>query len=160
MTLEMTNTHGPLDENCLKALEQLWGFQLPKDYRRFLLKYNGGRSEKSYFNFPDIPEGGSVVHTFFGIYKSENDNLLQRIIDIGDRYPSDSFPIADDVFGNRICLIVKGRNRGQVYFWDHEMETHEGEDPNYDNMTLIAESFTEFIENLYEGRDKSESDKP
>ena len=40
------------------------------------------------------------------------------------------------------------------------METYEEEDPNYDNMTLIAESFTEFLEKLYEGRDEGESDKP
>jgi hypothetical protein len=33
---------------------------------------------------------------------------------------------------------------GYVYFWDHE---HEAEDePTYDNMHLIAKSFTEFLD--------------
>ena len=155
MTLEMTNTHGPLDENCLRALEQIWCFQLPKEYRSFLLKYNGGEPSLSFFKYKNKKDDGSVVDTFFGIYKDDNYNLLNKVIEIGDRHTSDSFPIASDVFGNRICIIVKGPNRGKIYFWDHEMEadTDQGEIADYSNMTLISDSFNEFIDGLYEAED-------
>ncbi len=148
----MTNTHGPLDENCLRALEQLWEFQLPKEYRTFLLKYNGGRPKKDTFYFHSSNDDGSVVHVFFGIYKDDNYNLLMSLTEIGGRYPSDSFPIASDVCGNHICITVKGPNRGKIYFWDHETEadTEQGEVADYSNMTLIADSFNEFIDGLYE----------
>jgi hypothetical protein len=152
MTLEMTGTHGPLDENCLRALEQIWEFQLPKEYRIFLLKYNGGRPNLTFFNYKNTDDDGSVIDCFFGIYKDDNNNLLKNIMGVGDRYPSNSFPIADDVFGNRICIIVKGPDRGKIYFWDHETEadTDQGEVADYSNMTLIADSFNEFIDGLYE----------
>jgi hypothetical protein len=116
-----------------------------------LLKYNGGRPEKDNFRFYDKKEG-STVHTFFGIYKDDNYNLLMSITEIGDRYPSDSFPIACDVFGNHICITVKGPDRGKIYFWDHETEadTAQGEVADYSNMTLISNSFGEFIDGLYE----------
>ena len=151
MTLEMTNTHGPLDENCLRALEQIWYFQLPKDYRNFLLKYNGGWPRKDTFNFYGKKDDGSSIHAFFGIYKDDNYNLLNKVNDIGDRHTNDSFPIASDDYGNRICITVKGPNRGKVYFWDHEMEANpsENEVPDYSNMTLIANTFTEFLNGLY-----------
>ena len=148
----MTGTHGPLDENCLRALEQIWEFQLPKEYRIFLLKYNGGRPNLTFFNYKNTDDDGSVIDCFFGIYKDDNYNLLKKTKEIGDRHTHDSFPISSDVFGNRICLIVKGPDRGKIYLWDHETEadTDQGEVADYSNMTLIADSFNEFIDGLYE----------
>ena len=48
-----------------------------------------------------------------------------------------------------IQFLVKNADRGKIYFWDHEMEADEGETPNYSNLTLIADSFDEFIEGLH-----------
>ena len=80
---------------------------------------------------------------------------MNKVTDIGDRHTNDSFPIASDDYGNSICLIVKGPNRGKIYFWDHEMEadTDQGEVADYSNMTLISDSFNEFIECLYKEDD-------
>ena len=79
----MRNTHGPLDENCLRALEQIWHFQLPKEYREFLLRYNGGEPNVRFFRFKNDNNDGSVIDSFFGIYKDKNNNLLQNILEIG-----------------------------------------------------------------------------
>ena len=37
-TIEILENQGPLDEMVLGAIEQSWGFKLPKPYRNFLLK--------------------------------------------------------------------------------------------------------------------------
>lgn len=31
-------------------------------------------------------------------------------------------PIATDSFGNKLCIGVKGKHYGKIYFWDHENE--------------------------------------
>jgi hypothetical protein len=56
-------------------------------------------------------------------------------------------PIADDPFGNIIFLGVAGGESGRVYFGDHELE-----DPDTGHLALsiIAESFTGFMEGCYE----------
>ena len=57
-------------------------------------------------------------------------------------------PIADDPGGNAICLGMSGNERGKVYFWDHEMEADEGDEPTFENVYLVAESFASFLKSL------------
>jgi hypothetical protein len=62
------------------------------------------------------------------------------------------FPISYDSFGNLILIAIKNADRGKIYFWDHEMEAdpNQGEVPDYSNLTLIADSFDEFINSLHD----------
>jgi hypothetical protein len=64
--------------------------------------------------------------------------------------PDELIPIANASCGDKICMSVIGDNYGKVYFWDHEQEAYEGEEPDYSNVHLIANSFTDFINSLYE----------
>lgn len=141
----MLKDYGPLDEKFLSSVEQFWQFKLPQDYRKFLLCYNGGYPCKTIFNFDD---SSSVIDCFYGFMKDFIKNILIKYRDIGIRYPINTLPIGDDVFGNLILLSVKGPDRGKIYFWDHEMEVEDGETPDYSNLTLIADSFDEFINSL------------
>ncbi len=149
--MRMEKDNGVLEDKALKAIEQLWGFQLPLEYRKFLLEKNGGIPKLTRFWFKN-KEDGSCVSSFFGIVKDFNDNLLLKQKYSGDRVPNNTLPIARDVYGNFILLSVKGEDRGKIYFWDHEQEadTDRGEAPNYSNLTLIADSFEEFVEGLSE----------
>jgi hypothetical protein len=149
------SNNSPLEEEFLQALEQYWGFGLPKDYKNFLLKFNGGVPNKNYFYFKDS-DFGSQVDYFFGVKKDENFNLLMNIKMYEERIPQNFIPIADDPGGNLVLISVKGPDRGKVYFWDHEMEADEGEKPDYSNLTLIADSFDEFINSLHELEDVQE----
>ena len=146
----MEKSPGKLDETFLKALEQVWGFKLPTDYRNFLLEHNGGYPEKPVFDFKNDSEDGSVLSMFFCIYPDFNHNLLDNLKIYQHRIPSHMFPIADDDCGNLILLSVKNPDRGKIYFWDHEMECEEGEEPDYSNLSLIADSFEEFCDKLRE----------
>jgi len=64
----------------------------------------------------------------------------------------------DDPFGNAICLGIAEKYRGRVYFWDHENEPDEelwdGEVDTAGNITLIANSFTDFVAGLQELEDE------
>ncbi|MGL5784970.1 MAG: SMI1/KNR4 family protein, partial [Alphaproteobacteria bacterium] len=98
---------------------------------------------------------GSLVHFFLGIIPKKQANLLFIMNMYLERIPLNTIPIANDQNGNLVLLSVKGSDRGKIYFWDHEMEadTDHGETPDYSNLTLVADSFDEFIQNL-----KSEDD--
>lgn len=51
------------------------------------------------------------------------------------------------ISGDLILIAVKGTDRRKIYFWNHEMEM---EEPDYSSLTLIADTFSEFINSLYE----------
>lgn len=149
--MDISNSLGYLDKTIIEALEQVWGVGLPTAYKEFLIKYNGGCPLSNCFSFKNRPNEGSFVDGFFGIRKDPNNNLLMNIKLYEGRIPSNFLPIGDDPGGNLILLSVKGSDRGKIYFWDHDLEADPNlnEIPDYSNLTLIADSFDEFIKGLY-----------
>lgn len=140
-----------LNEKILRILEKYWEINLPKTYRDFLLKYNGGKCGPNHFIFKESL-GGSSVRYFFGLVENNSMNLMEEIKTYHKRIPGNMFPMGNDHCSNLVLLSVKGPDRGKIYFWDHEQEadTDRGEAPNYSNLTLIADSFEEFIASLEE----------
>ena len=137
-----------LDNAVLEAIEQYLGFRMPNDYRNFLLEYNGDVDLPPFFYFKKNDKNGSMLDSFFGIKKHTNDNILMNIKLYKNRIPTNCLPIANDAGSNLILLAVKNKDYGKVYFWDHNWEAEDGAIPDYSNLTLIADSFDEFINNL------------
>lgn len=139
----------PLDEADIAAIEQELAVQLPPDYRAFLLESNGGRPASNVFTYtrPDGPTAG-IVDWFLGIHTGDNESLRRYVRRYKGRMPANLLPIAEDPFGNIICLAVTGDDTGRVYFWDHEYEASEGEPPATDNVYRIADSFSAFLASL------------
>ncbi|MCX7570162.1 SMI1/KNR4 family protein [Tumebacillus sp. DT12] len=133
----------------LVAAEQRLKVVFPTDFREFLLKHNGGRPTPNKFDFIDTngESSNSQIDFFFAIFEGHIDNLeieyRARVEE--DRLLPHFVPIANDPFGNLICLSVRSEDLGKVYFWDHEIEP---ETAGYENMSLIADSFTEFLGKL------------
>ncbi|WP_010302603.1 SMI1/KNR4 family protein [Candidatus Odyssella thessalonicensis] len=159
--MEILNTLGPMDQRLLEALEEVWRCSLPKPYRDFILKHNGGLPQPCRFYFKELKDNGSYVDFLFGIRRGFNENLLMNIELYRDRVPNNMIPIGDDPGGNLILISLKGPDRGKVYFWDHEMEADsaQGEVPDYSNLTLIADSFDEFINNLRNDEEVPDNDE-
>ena len=136
MVTEIEESKGPLDESVLEEHEVQWRFQLPSQYRDFLLTYNGGYPTPDAFDFKDS-NTGSCVDRFLGIHGGQHNNLLTYLQNYNERIPNELFPIGHDPGGNLICIGVVGKNLGKVFFWDHEFEAEQGESANYSNITLI-----------------------
>ncbi len=72
--------------------------------------------------------------------------------DYQGRIPDDLLWIADDPFGNAICIGIRGRYFGKVYFWDHEREpdekTWDGSVETAGNIQFLANSFRQFVAGL------------
>lgn len=137
----------PLSEDIVEAVAQGLVIKLPKSYKKFLVEVNGGIPKNSGFRFKD-DSNGSLLSGFYGIVPDRYYNLLFYCGVYSSRVPSNTLPIAGDQLGNIILLSVKGQDYGKVYFWDHEREADEGETPDYSNLSLVADSFEEFLEKL------------
>jgi hypothetical protein len=142
----------PADE--LARFEALIGHALPDDYRSFLVRCNGGSAGGRYWFRGKNPEGLEVGVQRVGGFRDESHFSLRWARDCyHGRIPATLVWIMDDPFGNAICLGVAGKHRGRVYFWDHGNEPGEDWDGSVEtagNLTLLANSFTEYVAGLRE----------
>ncbi|MEP9405832.1 SMI1/KNR4 family protein [Peribacillus frigoritolerans] len=117
---------------------------LPKQYVDFLLEYNGGYPQESIFKISD-DEGESLVNKVYGIGDMKSN--LAKVFEILEGEIPDGFvSIANDPGGNEILLGVSGEYQGKVYFWIHDIEPED----EMGNMFILADSFAEFLNNLYD----------
>lgn len=149
MTVQIREPNKPVDSNRVRKFEISKGVQLPEQYRAFLLTYNGGRPEPNAFKYKDR-SNGSLVDRFFGFDVIKWSDLERHCEIHKDRIPESFIPIAIDPGGNRIVIGISGDDIGKIYFWDHEMEVDDGEEPDMSNMHLVADSFQEFLAGLFE----------
>jgi hypothetical protein len=138
----------PLDSELLK-FERLVGSKLPEDYRSFLLSHNGGRPKPEAFSFPTKhgARDNSVVEYFFGLHLGRIGSLEKKRAMYKDRIPEGFIPIAIDPFGNLILMGTRDENHGNIFFWDHEMES---DLPSLKNVSFVTDSFADFISRLEE----------
>ena len=155
-TLEDKLPPAPLD--ALKRFEATIGQRLPDYYREFVIRCNGGYG-CGYVQFHGpTPDGhaADACMNHVGGFREESyvslDSNFENYQKYEIRIPWDLIWIADDPFGNAICVGISGVHRGRVYFWEHENEP----DPNdWDgivetagNIDLLANSFAEFLAGL------------
>jgi hypothetical protein len=154
--MNFTRSFTSINENDLIKFENDKCLNLPKEYRNFLLKYNGGYwPEKNSFNFINRADGSDIQY-FYGVNLPNKEKESSTSLDYqaeasGEDFPSKYLAIANDSGGNQILLNLIN---GKVYFWDHEImfDEEEGEDAETfeDNITLISNSFKDFIDGLYD----------
>lgn len=146
MAIQIEDGGPSISEERLAQVEERLGIEFPVDYRSFMLKYNGGEPSPNSFQFKEFDGDytDSLVLMFLAI-DSEKFNLEQEVEIYAGRIPDHLVPIAADPFGNVICIAVAGPSAGAIYFWDHE---EEGDVLNNDNVYLIADTFTEFLDLL------------
>lgn len=163
----MNDTGPEITAADIRDLESKLDARLPAAYRRFLSRYNGGIPDPHHFR-------DEALSRFYSVRAREKSNDLMANHRRMRRWlPAGVMPIADDAFGNEICLAIQGKNRGKVYFWDHEggieridpriqfpwldlsdlPDDYEfkGDDwPGHPDLTLIADSFDEFLDSFHD----------
>jgi len=154
--VKFTQLEKTLKPKDIDEIEKTVSLKFPEEYRKHLLKYNGGQCSPNEFSF--IENGkktNSCVDWFLAIYDGEYDNLSDYIKTYKldeKRLPADIIPIANDPGGNLICISCGKEDNGAIYFWDHEKEVDysvSGDD-DYSNLFLIANSFKDFLDRKVE----------
>jgi len=97
------------------------------------------------------------VQNLFGIQKYADDWISLtdhfELFKIEERrMPDNLVPIGDDPGGNLICISVSGKDCGSLLFWnlEGEADVEEGEVASYENVSLIAPSFSAFLNDLFD----------
>jgi ankyrin repeat protein len=153
MEIINSNKVGAVSEKSVKKFEFQIGALLPKEYRTFLLKHNGGEPVPSDFKLGEDDISG--LHHIYGIFEQDNHrDILNNYNVFKGRIKKELLPIADDSFGNQICIGIKNKYIGKIYFWDHEFD---GSFFKSKAITLIANSFNNFLDSLFEYVDPDES---
>lgn len=148
------NKYGKLKESALLNFEKYIGVKLPIEYRKYQLEHNGGKPFPHDFTISK-QEGDDSIHHFYGLHSGPDYLQLRSHYDTYcDRMPPEIIPIADDPFGNQICIGIKGKYTEKIYFWDHEKESGQS---NWSNIKEIASSFDQFLNSLFEYIDPNET---
>ena len=151
------NLHGigeKITAEDISNLEDKLGISLSLDYKEFLLKNNGGYLDDflctNTFTETD-PESNKTfsqstnVDKFYSleeVLEEYEENLDDPII------PEKFAGIAYDSNGNQILLCADdSENNGKIYFANHELYDPE---TDYWVLSVIADSFTEFLNSLHE----------
>ena len=155
-----------LSEERLAEVEGRFGFRFPPTYRAFLLEHNGGEPEPSAFARKGRAETSDVCKVFLGIDTGRTyDDMVEALENLKDedepRVPRRMVPIADDPFGNVICISVSGKDAGKIYFWNHEselmQERRKSGDVDDKAVSLVADSFEAFM-GQFGNNDEDEED--
>jgi hypothetical protein len=133
----------PAPADALRQFESEIGERLPDDYRAFLENCNGGSLGGRLLFTGPTPSGAKTsvdIHHIGGFRTEKYFSLPWYFKTYRDSIPKTMIWIMGDSCGNAICLALSGPQRGHVYFLDHEA----------DEVELLANSFTEFVELVYE----------
>lgn len=139
----------------LQKIEHIKECKLPKDYRNFLLRHNGGKPNFNITEIKDevLPNGEANlfgIRLFYGISLDKNSSydIFYNIKLRHNRIPDELLPIACNSSGDDMCICIRGNNYGKVYYWDHENEVNPGAAPWWGNIYWLADSFTELLQGL------------
>ena len=143
INIQNPNPHGQLDEDRLVGFEETLGYSLPSDYRKYLLEFNGGLPENTFFWIAEGTDGTSI-HQFYGLHSTKSSSLELFFGDDHCGIPSGFLPVGDDGVGNSIIIGLTGNNRGSIYFLDHEIHPYEQHE-SMEGIVLIANSFSSFV---------------
>ena len=151
--IDLREPKPPAPAEQLEAAERRLGelgHRIPPSYRAFLAEQDGGRPVRRRFGLEGAEAGtGSRVTQFLGVGPVEppNGNIVDTVELLGDRMLPGVLPIADDPFGNHVCLDTRDGRDGPVLFWDHEREA---EPPDESNLSVVAPDLRTFLDGLEE----------
>jgi hypothetical protein len=145
--LNRTEDAGPtISEIDLARFERDANLALPADYRKFLLKHNGGRPFPADFMLTLENETvHSRIHFFFGLNDPMESCCLRWNLELTkETRPAGTLPIASDEGGNRLYLRWNRPDAGSVHFGPTPS------DGRNVRLVRICGSFTEFLDRLEE----------
>lgn len=146
MHLEKSNPYGPINPKDIVEFEEDNEVSLPDDYKEFLLEHNGGHPEPS-----ALPAFGTDVNWLFGMVEEPAwASLFHALAVYEGRIPSWYMPIGTDSGGNLYIMSLYEENKGVIALWWHEDEAPTNGSDYFDNLTPVADSFSEFAALLIE----------
>ena len=151
-----------LNDEHLIVMEKAMDIVLPDDYREFLQKYNGGFPEHEFFRSEDKKPNISLAG-FSSVQFADSKPDFQDFL-IDDPLVDEKFiVIGFDGCGNYLCMRKDGKDKGKLYFFDHDTDERIWEigdiDPKKTELPWCAaykvqDNFEALVANNYEEEDE------
>lgn len=145
----------PSAEQSVTCWETSSKIRLPDDYRRFMLRFNGGSVYPRFFELC-LTDGGELTH--------QQEELLDRIyqwddvLSISSSYgaaiPSSSLIVAETPGPFEVLLSTAPASFGAIFAWERTLNKW-GTDGN-EKTHRLADSFTEFLGRLSDNEELSD----
>jgi len=117
--------------------------KVSEKYLDFLKQNGGGQPLKE--SFIDTTGKEIFINCFWGISDNLSLDLYHFVVTLLGIVPKGLMPIGTDGIGNIICIGIEKQNLDKVYIWWENEGQEIVEDPSYDNVEQIANSFDELI---------------
>lgn len=119
----------------LSSYEAEHHFTFPEEYRKFLVKYNGGDTPETNFKAAGI---SSDLRFLYGFINTECGLELRPDVFWLDEYLKDGmFPIGENCFGDDFFICVQGQGAGAIFFRYHDRPKR---------YIKVADTFKEFAQ--------------
>ena len=131
----------------IEEFEELFKISIPEAYKTFLVNENGGRPVPATILLKtDDSERPFDVEEFLRLEPEDETWGLRSVrLTCLDRIPSELLAIARDGGEDFICIGLSGKRVGEIYIWWSEGQCYPDEEPTFENVEKIADSFGEFI---------------
>lgn len=151
MKFKIAHSFPATNEQDIQAFEKGYNLSLPLEYKTFLLQHNGGQPEHNKIKMYDAKYDaslGTIVKSFLSLYKEAEDNLEAMYVKYakGKIIPSKFLPIAIAPRKNLLCLSLRKKDYGVVYYF--EIDDFDKENLKEEGRTLAATSFLKFLDAL------------
>ena len=135
----LISKYGNGSEEFVNGLERKLGIELDEEYRKFLIKYNGGDTPNT-----EVKTKGfsSDLRYLFGINAKKN---IEDYLQIPVWENTKCVPIGEDSYGNCYAIGTEGIEKGNVFFCDHEK--------GFDRFK-ISDSFSQLLKTCKSGEIK------
>jgi hypothetical protein len=136
--IEVEEAELPANLAEIEKFEELIGAKLPKDYKQFLLKHNGGHPVTNGFKLiQSINErtNEAGIEWFYALYDGYVCNIITEFKRCREELPGTLLPIGYSS-GGVTCLGIKGKEYNKVYYWTTNYSLWKEED--YNNLYLAA----------------------
>lgn len=139
--------YGKATQEAVNNFERYIGFEIPADYKQFLLEYNGGTTTDQNGKFyVEALDTFVSLDVLYGLDIDSEQLDLQKLHEVNkEGLHTNSMIIGNDTCAGKILLINNDEEQG-IFFWDQGWYA----DPSSqdENIYKVAESFKSFIEAL------------
>ena len=146
----------PTSETALDDFALKRGIVLPREYRAFLLKHNGGYAPNdAYIHVENW--NSTTIHTMLGLVDNESESISdQRLGNFSKALRRQFLQIAFDSGSHMFVMDLRAKNYGKIYIRDHNtlpklvpvVDGFGFDKYDYEEATLyhhIADRFTGFL---------------
>ena len=161
--LHIFHDYGSIDKKYIEDFEKQYNICLPKTYKEFILRHNGGSFEEDTFDFIKKSGEDGIRSCFFYSFGNEDASKGENIITYNKGIQDPNYygvkgliGFASTAEGDTVCFDYRDEPKTcepKIALLVHD--EYETDSDGYEHMKVeyIANSFDEFLDMLYEFND-------